>query len=108
MEGEFFRGSSLSEENVRGSLFVSSELLNMLLHVTPGRWLRGDFFWGREFVLVGLPVKMREFARKFQVTKMLLHVTLGRWWRGGGFIRLVSSGRACSFLTSEFNDMLIL
>ena len=27
-----------------GSLFVSSELLNMLLHVKPGRWLRGEVF----------------------------------------------------------------
>ena len=29
-----------------GSLFVSSELLNMLLHVTPGRWLKGEFVPG--------------------------------------------------------------
>ena len=43
---EFFRGLSLSEKDVRGSLFVSSELVNMLLHFTPGRWLRGEFFSG--------------------------------------------------------------
>ena len=66
----------------------------------------GSFFRGRESVLVGLPVKMGEFVRKLKVTKMLLHVTLGRWWRGR-FIRWVSPGRVCSFLTSEFNDMLI-
>ena len=80
----------MSEEDVRGSLFVSSELLNMLLHVTPGRWLRGDFFPGREFVVVCLPVKMGEYVRKFQVTKMLLHINLGRWWSGdlsGGFLQ---------------------
>ena len=73
-----------------GSLPVSSELLNMVLHVTPGRWLRDEFFREREFVLVGLLVKMGEFVRKFQVTKMLLHLTLGRWLRGdltGGFLR---------------------
>ena len=29
-----------------GSLFVSSELLNMLLDVAPGRWLRGNFSGG--------------------------------------------------------------
>ena len=46
-----------------------------------------------------------EFVRKFQVTKMLLHVTLGRCWRG--IYPVDFSGRACSFLTSEFNDMLI-
>ena len=44
--GGIFPGWSLSEEDVRGSLFVSSELLNMLLHVTPERWLRGEFFPG--------------------------------------------------------------
>ena len=54
----------------------------MLLHVTHERWLRGNFFRGRECVLVALPVKMGEFVRKFEVTKMLLHVTLGRLWRG--------------------------
>ena len=62
-----------------GSLFVSSELL-----------IEGEIFPGREFVLVGLPVKIGEFVRKFQVTKMLLHVTLGRWWRedlSDGFLR---------------------
>ena len=36
----------MSEEDVRGSLFVSSELLNMLLHVKLGRWLRGEAFPG--------------------------------------------------------------
>ena len=43
-----------------------------------------------------------------ELLNMLLHVTLGRWWRGdlsGGFLR---GGPACSFLSSEFNDMLIL
>ena len=53
----------------------------MLLHVTPGRWLRGKYFRGRKFVLVGLPVKIGEFVSQFHVTKMLLHVTLGRWCR---------------------------
>ena len=48
------------------------------------------------------------FVRQFELTKILLYVTLGRWWSGGGFIRWVSPGRAaCSFLSSEFNDMLI-
>ena len=89
-EGNFSRGWSLSEEDVLGSLLVSSELQNMLLHVTPGRWLRGKYFRRREFVLVGLPLKIGEFVRQFPVTKMLLHVTLGRWWRGdlsGEFLR---------------------
>ena len=98
--GGIFRGWSSSEEAVRGSLFVSSELLNMLLRITPGRWLREEVFSGRKFVLVGLPVKMGEFVRKFEVTKMLLHVTLGRWWRGdlsGGFLR---GGLVHSFLRS--------
>ena len=101
VEGEeFVEVGIFPEEGVRphrssgekgGSLPVSSELLNMLVHVTPGRWLRGNFFRVMEFVLVGLPVKMGEFVRKFQVTKSLLHVTLGRWWRGG-FIRWFSRG----------------
>ena len=33
-----------------GSLPVSSELLNMLLHVRPGHWWKGEFFRGMEFV----------------------------------------------------------
>ena len=47
--GEIFPGWSFSEEDVRengGSLFVSSELLNMLLNVKPGHWLRGNFSRG--------------------------------------------------------------
>ena len=73
-----------------------------MLHLDAGL---GRIFPGREFVLVGRPVKRGEFVRQFQLTKMLLHVTLGRWLRGNypvGF-----SGRAFSFVTSEFNDMLI-
>ena len=99
-KGEFFRGWSLSEEDVRESLFVSCELLNMLLHVTPGRWSRGEFFSGRELVLVGLPVKIGEFVRKFQVTKMLLHVTLERWWRGDISSRFLRGGLVHSLLRS--------
>ena len=88
--GIFFGHGVCPRRMSGGSLLVSSELLNMLLHVTPGRWLRGKYFRGREFILVGLPVKIGGFVRQFQVTKMLLHVTRGRWWRG--FIWWVSPG----------------
>ena len=128
MEGGIFPGMEFVREGCPGEV-CSSVLSYQICHVTPGRWLRGNFFRGREFVLVGLPVKMGSlyvnskllkcyymlhldigrggiFVRQFELTKILLHVTLGSWWRGG-FIRWVSPGRACSFLTSEFNDMLI-
>ena len=59
VEGEeFVEGGIVPGEGVRphrssgekgGSLPVSSELLNMLLHVRPGRWWRG-IFSGMEFV----------------------------------------------------------
>ena len=77
--GGYFVGDGVCPRRLYGgSLAVSSELLNMLLHVKPGRWLRGKFFRERKFVLAGLPVKMGEFVRRFKVTKMLLHVKLGR------------------------------
>ena len=89
MEGEFFRGLSLSEEDVRGSLFVSSVLLNMLLHVTPGRWLRGEFS-EREFVLVGIPVKMGSLYVNSKLLKCydMLHLDVGGGGDlSGGFLR---------------------
>ena len=54
VEGEFFRGWSLSEEDVRGSLFVSSELLHMLLHVITWTLVEGGIFFG-ERVRPGRP-----------------------------------------------------
>ena len=87
--GGIFRGWSLFQENVRGSLFVSSELLNMLLQVTPGRWLRGNFS-GEGVHPCRSSGENGEFVRQLQLTKMLLYVTHGRWWRGelsGGFLR---------------------
>ena len=44
--GEFFRAREfvlVGRPVKRGSLPVRSELLNMLFHVTPGRWWRGNF-----------------------------------------------------------------
>ena len=41
MEGEFFRDGVCPRRMSGGSLSVSYELQNMLLHVTPERWLRG-------------------------------------------------------------------
>ena len=64
MEGEFFRGWSLSEED------VSSELLNMLINVRPGRLWSGEFF--REWSL-------SEEDVSFELLNMLLDVRLGRW-----------------------------
>ena len=49
---EFVRGGRPVK---RRSLPVSSELLNMLLHVTPGLWWTGEFFRRREFVRGGCP-----------------------------------------------------
>ena len=71
--GEFFRGWSLSKQD------VSSELLNMLIHVTPGRWWRVNFP-GRELV--------RKGGKKFgkgsssvisELVNMLSHFSPERW-----------------------------
>ena len=44
VEGEFFPGDGVCPRRTSGgSLTVSSKLLNMLLHVRPGRWWRGNF-----------------------------------------------------------------
>ena len=86
VEGEkFVEGGIFLGEGVRphrsagekgGSLPVSSELLNMLLDVRPGRWWRGEFFRGWN-----LP----EEDVSYELLNMLIHVTPGRWWRGNFF-----------------------
>ena len=46
-------------------------------------FVEGEFFREREFVLIGIPVKMGEFLPvSSQLLNMLLHVRPGRWWRG--------------------------
>ena len=77
--GERVRPHRSSGENVR-SLPVSSELLNMLIHVRPGRLWRGKFFPGRELV--------RKGGEKFgkgsssvtsELVTMLSHFSPVRW-----------------------------
>ena len=73
-----------------GSLPVSSQLLNMLLHVRPGRWWEGEFFRDgvcpRRMSGGSLPVS-------YELIIMLLHVRPGRWWRGNFSGEGVRSGR---------------
>ena len=71
--GVFFRGWSLSEED------VSYELPNMLIHVTPGRWWRGNFP-GRELVRKG----GEKFGKGIssvtsELVNMLSHFSPVRW-----------------------------
>ena len=89
--GEVFRVWSLSEEDVRGSLFVSSELLNMLLHVRPGRWWRGNFSGG--WSLSEEDVRGSLFVSS-ELLNMLLHVNPGRWLRGNFSGEGVRPGRS--------------
>ena len=47
VEGGFFREREFVLIGLpvkKGEFTLSSELLNMLLHVRPGRWWRGEFF----------------------------------------------------------------
>ena len=100
---EFVERGIFSGEGVRphrsygekeGSLPVSSELLNMLLHVRPERWWEGggrNFFGGwslsEEDVRGSLAVSS-------ELLNMLLHVKPGRWLRGDVFsAEGVRSGR---------------
>ena len=82
IEGEeFVEGGIFSGEGVRPHRSsVSSELLNMLLHVRPGRWWRGNFP-GRELVRKEGEVRHGEFVTS-ELLNTLLHATPGRWWRG--------------------------
>ena len=70
--GERVRPHRSSGENVR-SLPVSSELLNILINVTPGRWW-GGFFRGWS---------LSEEDVSSELLNMSFDVRPGRWWRGG-------------------------
>ena len=79
-----FSGEGISPERMgkfgKGSSAVISELLNMLSHVTPGRWWKGEFFPGDG-------VRPRRTSGgsltvSSELLNMLLHVRPGRWWRG--------------------------
>ena len=74
--GEFFRAREfvfVGRPVKRGNLSVSSELVNMLLHVTLVRWWRWNFS-GRELVREGAGGKfiggIRSSVRSEQYTKM--------------------------------------
>ena len=87
-EGGYFFGDGVCPRRMYGgSLAVSSELLNMLLHVKPGRCLRGNFP-GREFVLVGFGGNdgCLYVNSKLPKSYYMLHLEVC----GGGIIRWVS------------------
>ena len=78
VEGEeFVKGRIFPGEGVRprrssvkrGSLPVSSELLNMLLHVRPGRWWKGHFSGGWSLSEEDVPGM---FVRQIGVTKYVI------------------------------------
>ena len=94
MEGGIFPGMEFVPGGCPGgSLPVSSELLNMLLHVRPGRWWRGDSPPPPGDGVCPRRTSGGSLTVSSELLNMLLLVRPGRWRRGNLSGEGVRSGR---------------